>query len=117
MSKRIGREVLQFPCSQKNDVGEASERLETSGSDDGGLNLAVDVLGHGVAGIEPVGGENAWKIRFQGFAQSLEGFKATAPCPGDPGAQQGLWVGTRSAPLMNVLVAFFHAPGPSGFQS
>jgi hypothetical protein len=31
-------------------VGETTERLKASGSDDGGLNLAVDVFSHGIAG-------------------------------------------------------------------
>ena len=54
MSKRIGREVMQLPGGQKDDVGEASERLKPSRPDDGGLNLTVDVLGHGIAGTETV---------------------------------------------------------------
>ncbi len=58
MSERIGRQVLQLPYGQKDDVGEASEGLKASGSDDGGLNLAVDVLGHGIAGAETIGGKS-----------------------------------------------------------
>ena len=59
MSEGIGREVLQLPCGQKDDVGEASERLKSSSPDEGGLDLAIDVLGDGIAGSHSVGGKNS----------------------------------------------------------
>ncbi len=116
MSERIGRQVLQLPCGQKDDVGEASEGLKASGSDDGGLKLAVDVLGHGIAGAETIGGKNPAEMGLQGFAQAFEGFQATAPGPGDPGSKQGLGIFSGRALLMNLLVALFYAPGPGGLQ-
>ena len=67
MSEGIGREVSQLSCGQKDDIGEASERLKSSSPDDGGLNLAVDVLGHGIAGTETVGGKNARQEGLQAF--------------------------------------------------
>ena len=74
MSERIGWEVLQLSCGQKDDVGEASEGLKASGSDDGGLNLAVDVFSHGIAGTETISGQDAGQMGLQGVAQPLEGF-------------------------------------------
>ncbi len=115
VSERIGREVLQLPCGQKDDVGEASDGLKPSSPDDGGLNLAVDVLGHGIAGSEPVGGKNARQMGLQGFAQAFEGFQPTAPGPGDPGTKQGLGIFAGPALLMNLLIALLHPPGPGGF--
>ena len=117
MSERIGREVLQLSGGQKNDVGEASERLESSCSDNSRLNLAVEVLSHCVAGPEAVGGQNAGQMGFECLAQALEGLKATASCPGDESAKQGFGLGAGSTLGMNLLVTLLHAPGPGGFQS
>lgn len=52
LSAGVGRVVLQLPRAQEDDVGEAAERLEAPGSDDGDLNLAVDAVGDGMAGPE-----------------------------------------------------------------
>jgi len=71
VSEGIGREVLQLPCGQKDDVGEVSEGFETSCPDDGGLNLAVDVLGHRIAGAQSVGGKNARQVGLQGTSKNL----------------------------------------------
>ncbi len=108
---------MQLSGGQKDDVGEASERLKPSSPDDGGLNLAVDVLGHGIAGTETIGRKNARQVGLQGFAQAFEGFQPTAPGPGDPGTKQGLGIFAGPALLMNLLVALFHAPGPGGLQA
>lgn len=66
-------------------MGQATEGLEASGSDDGGLNLAVEVLGHGIADATAVCRQDAEQVRFQSLAQSLEWFQSRASSPGDPG--------------------------------
>ncbi len=117
MNEGHGRQVLQLPCGQKDDVGKASEGLKASGPDDGGLNLAVDVLCDGIAGTETIGRKNPGQVSLQGLAQPLEGFQPTASGPGNPGSKQGLGIFASSAPMMNLLVALFHAPGPGGLQA
>ncbi len=117
MSERIGRDVMQLSGGQKDDVGQASDGLKPSSPDDGGLNLAVDVLGHGIAGTETIGRKNARQVGLQGFAQAFEGFQPTAPGPRGPGTKQGLGIFAGPALLMNLLVAPLHAPGPGGLQA
>ena len=117
MSERIRRQVLQLSCGQEDDVGETSEGLKASGSDDGGLNLAVDVFSHGIAGTETISGQDARQVSLQGVAQAFEGFQPTASGPGDPGAKQGLWIFAGPALLMHLLIALLHAPGPGGLQA
>ena len=99
MIEGIGWEVLQLAGRQKDHVGEVSEGFETSCPDDSRLDLAVDVLGHRIAGSESVGGQNAGQMGFECLAQALEGLKATASCPGDESAKQGFGLGTgRESP-------------------
>jgi hypothetical protein len=43
------------------------------------MDLAIDVLGSGIAGTKPIGGQNAGDMGLQGFAQPIEGFQSTAP--------------------------------------
>ena len=117
MSERIGWEVLQLTGRQKDHVGEVSEGFETSCPDDSRLDLAVDVLGHRIAGSESVGGQNAGQMGFECLAQALEGLKATASCPGDESAKQGFGLGTGSTLGVNLLVTLLHAPGAGGLQS
>lgn len=117
MSERIGREVLQLPCVQKDGVGQASERLKASSPDNDGLNLAVDVFSHGIAAAEPIGRKNARQVGFHGFSQAFEGFQPTSSEHRDSGAKQRLWIFAGPALLMNLLVALLHAPGPGGLQT
>jgi hypothetical protein len=49
LSERGGGEVLQLARGQDDDVGQAAERFEAAGLDNGGLNLAVEILGHCIA--------------------------------------------------------------------
>ena len=112
MNERIGRQVLQLSCGQEDDVGEASEGLKASGPDDGGLNLAIDVLCDGIAGTEPVSSQDAGQMGLQGVAQPFKGFQPTASGPGNPGSKQGLGIFARSAALMNLLVALFTCARP-----
>ena len=55
--------------------------MESSRSDDGGLNLTVDVFSDGVAGPQAVGSEDPREVCLERVAQSLERFEAAAPGP------------------------------------
>ena len=50
MSEGIGPGVLLLFGRQENDVDKASDGVKALRPEDGGLNLAVDVLSQGVAG-------------------------------------------------------------------
>ena len=102
------------PGRQENDVGQASDGLKSSSPDDGGLDLAVDVFFGGIAGIKPLGGKNAGQMGLQDFAKVFEGLQPTASGPGYPGTKQGLGIFPGPSALMNLLVAFFHAPSAGG---
>ena len=56
--------LAPYSCGQKDDVGQAAEGLKSSGSDDGGLNLTVDV--------------------FSGLPRRLKGSRRLLLCQGVP---------------------------------
>ena len=58
----VSQQISPFSSGQKEDVGQAAEGLKSSGSDDGSLNLTVDVFNDGVAGPQAVGREDSWKV-------------------------------------------------------
>ena len=60
----VSRQIGPFSCGQKDDVGQAAEGLKSSGSDDGGLNLTVDV--------------------FSGLPRRLKGSRRLLLCQGVP---------------------------------
>ena len=84
--------------------------MESSRSDDGRLNLTVDVFGDGVVGPQALGSEDPREVCLERVAQSLEGFEAAAPGPRDPRAVQGFRIGTLSAYLVDLLEPLFHPP-------
>lgn len=75
-------------------MGQAAESFEAFGSDDGGLDLTLDDLGHGIAVAAAVGHQDAGQVRFQGLAQPPERFQSRAASPGDPGPVDRFRVGT-----------------------
>ena len=110
----VSRQIGPFSCGQKGDVVQAAEGLKSSDSDDGGLNLTVDVFSDGVAGPQAVGREDSWKVSFQRITQALEGFKATPSLPRSSMIEikaQGL---RRLDTTGGFLEALVHAPGSGG---
>lgn len=55
--------------------------MESSRSDDGRLNLTVDVFSDGVVGPQALGNEGPREVRLEGVAQSLERFEAARAWP------------------------------------